>query len=63
MTPFLLRFSDPIPPQPAIGLRYDAVLQLSLIESDGRWVEAVTQTVSMQHTRETRVRSETTDDN
>lgn len=63
MTPFLLRFSDPLPSEPAIALRYDAVRQVSLIESDGQWVEAVTRPVSMQQTRVTRVQSETTDDN
>lgn len=63
MTPFLLRFSNPIPPQPVVRLNYDKDLQVSLVESDGCWVEAMTRQVSMQHSRSTKVQSETTDDN
>lgn len=60
--PFLLRFSEPIPAQQPVRMKYDAVRQVSLIESGDRWIDA-TSDVPQGQTRITRVQSETTDDN
>ncbi|HLO96318.1 MAG TPA: hypothetical protein VK195_18570 [Burkholderiaceae bacterium] len=61
-TPFLLRFSEVMPPQPGVRMRYDPVRQVSDVEVDGQWVEATSQNVLNIGTMVTRVQSETTDD-
>lgn len=62
-TPFLLRFSEAIPAQPPVRVKYDPVRQVSLVEDDGRWVDATSCSGPQGGTRITRVQAETTDDN
>lgn len=59
--PFLLRFSERLPSQQPVRMKYDAVRQVSLIEAGERWIDA-TSDVRQGQTRITRVQSETTDD-
>lgn len=62
-TPFLLRFSESIPPQQPIRLKYDPVRQVSLIEEGDNWMDATSGVVLQGQTRITKVQAETTDDN
>jgi putative ATP-grasp target RiPP len=61
-TPFLLRFSEPIPAQEPVRVKYDPVRQVSLVDVAGRWVDATSTTAPHAGTRVTRVEAETTDD-
>ena len=60
--PFVLRFSESIPSQQPVRMKYDPVRQVSLIEVGDRWVDATSEAQQGQ-TRITRVQAETTDDN
>lgn len=62
-TPFLLRFSETIPAQPPVRVKYDPVRQVSLVEDGGRWVDATSYLGPQGGTRITKVQAETTDDN
>lgn len=62
-TPFLLRFSEPIPPQESVRVKYDPVRQISLVYAAGRWVDSTLTTALHIGTRVTKVDAETTDDN
>lgn len=61
ITPFLLRFSERLPSQQPVYLKYDPVRQVSLQEIDGQWVDA-TSDVQYGSTRLTKIKAETTDD-
>jgi len=63
LMPFLLRFSEPLPSQVAVCMRYDSSRQVSLVEVDGQWVDATVINAVANGTRITRVQAETTDDN
>lgn len=63
LTPFLLRFSEPLPPQEAVRMKYDSSRQVSLIEVNGQWVDATVSNVVAGGTYMTKVQAETTDDN
>lgn len=58
--PFLVRFSELIPPRDPIRLKYDESLQVSLVEINGQWVDSCS--VVIGETRITKIKSETTDD-
>lgn len=62
-TPFLLRFSEPIPVQEPLKVKYDPVRQVSLVHVAGQWVDSTLTTAPHVGTRITRVNAETTDDN
>lgn len=63
LTPFLLRFSEPLPPQEPVRMKYDTLRQVSLVAVDGHWVDATLCNVVSRGTYITRVQAETTDDN
>lgn len=63
LMPFLLRFSEPLPPQEAVRMQYDSSRQLSLVEIDGQWIDATVSQVGGGGTRITKIQAETTDDN
>ncbi len=62
-TPFLLRFSERLPLQELVRMKYDSTRQVSLVEADGRWVDATDSSVVALGTYSTEVRRETTDEN
>jgi len=62
-TPFLLRFSEPIPTQKPVRVKYDPVRQVSLVEVAGQWIDGTLTNAPHVSTRITRVNAETTDDN
>lgn len=61
-TPFLLRFSEPIPAQEPVRVMYDPVRQVSLVDVAGQWVDSSLTGAHHAGTRITRVNAETTDD-
>lgn len=63
LKPFLLRFSEELPPQNPVRMKYDPVRQVSLVEVGGQWVEASAENVVAGATYMTKVQAETTDDN
>lgn len=60
--PFLLRFSEPLPAQPGVRMRYDPVRQVSEVEVDGLWIDSTAGKGDVGGTRVTRMNRETTDD-
>lgn len=62
LTPFLLRFSEPLPHQEPVRMKYDRSRQVSLVEVDGQWVDATASNVVAAGTYITKVQAETTDD-
>lgn len=61
--PFLLRFSEALPVQQPVRMKYDAVRQVSMVEIDEQWVDATSTRAPLATTRLTKVQAETTDDN
>lgn len=62
-TPFLLRFSEPIPAQEPVRVTYDPVRQVSLVDVASQWVDSTSAAARHIGTRMTKVERETTDDN
>lgn len=64
VTPFLLRFAEPLPDTAFDRLRYDEYRQISQVEVNGVWVDTPNALDGVQSTtRMTKVQAETTDDN
>jgi hypothetical protein len=63
LRPFLLRFSEALPSQKAVRMKYDYSRQVSLVEVDGQWMDATVSNVVAGGTYMTKVQAETTDDN
>jgi hypothetical protein len=63
LMPFLLRFSEALPYQEAVRMKYDYSRQVSLVEVDGQWMDATVSNVVAGGTYMTKVQAETTDDN
>lgn len=63
LTPFLLRFSEPLPAQAPVRMKYDSARQVSLVAVNGQWVDAIASNAFAGGTLITRVQAETTDDN
>lgn len=61
-TPFLLRFSAPLPTQEPVRVKYDPVRQVSLVDVAGQWVVSTLTRIPHVGTRVTKVDAETTDD-
>jgi hypothetical protein len=61
-TPFLLRFSEPIPHEAPVRMKYDPVRQMVLVDIDGQWVDSTLAKSPQVGTRLTKVDAETTDD-
>jgi hypothetical protein len=61
--PILMRFAEAIPGGPRVPFRYDLVRQISQVNCNGEWVDAVDSTLTLEaSTKKTGVGQETTDD-
>lgn len=61
--PMLLRFAERIVAEPKPSLRYDAIRQITLVNSGDHWIDAVDSGLTLdESTKKTGVGQETTDD-
>ncbi len=61
--PFILRYREPIPPQPSYPVRYDAARCVTEVQVAGAWVALLDAPVDVDlRTRPTEVKTESTDE-
>ncbi len=63
LSPFILRFAEPMAQAAPQRMRYDSVRQIAQVEVNGSWIDTPDALQNTAHlTRLTKVQAETTDD-